>query len=63
MTKLTLDQVDDALELDDLESEEMFEVDDTIYRNSLQRKEIRTKCQREDGEMVGKGSINKHRKF
>lgn len=63
MTKLTLDQVDEALELDDLEAEEMFEVDDTIYRNSLQRKEIRTKRQREDGEIVGKGSVHKHRKF
>lgn len=63
MTKLTLDQVDNALELEDLECEEMFEVDDTIYRNTLQRKEIRTKCQREDGEIIGKGSVHKHRKF
>lgn len=64
MTKLSLDQIANA-NLIENEVLEILEddVDDTAYRNTFQRKEIRTKRQREEGEMVGKGSIRKHRKF
>lgn len=39
------------------------EIDETCYRNTYQRKEIRTKRKREDGELVGSGDVRKHRKF
>lgn len=39
------------------------EVDEECYRTSYQRKEIRTKRKREDGELVGSGDVRKHRKF
>lgn len=62
--KLSLSQIDCAVmienELIDILDDE---VDETSYRNSFQRKEIRTKRKREDGELVGKGNVNKHRKF
>ncbi len=64
MTKLSLDQIADAqlIENEVLEILE-DEVDEAAYRTSFQRKEIRTKRQREDGEVAGKGRIHKHRKF
>lgn len=42
---------------------EHTEVDESCYRTTYQRKEIRTKRKREDGELVGSGDIRKHRKF
>lgn len=62
--KLSLSQIESAVmienELIDILDDE---VDETSYRTSFQRKEIRTKRKREDGELVGKGNIHKHRKF
>ncbi|MGL5015449.1 MAG: hypothetical protein ACRC6V_14370 [Bacteroidales bacterium] len=52
----------DADELDLVPSLDR-EIDEACYRTSYQRKEIRTKRKREDGELVGKGSIHKHRKY
>lgn len=72
MTKLSMAQVDKSYDVvvtdADLDYGEEVDwgtegVDETIYRTSLQRKEIRTKRQREDGELVGKGSVRKHRKY
>lgn len=64
MTKLSLNQIEEANKLnydwDILPSDE--EIDETCYRNSYQRKELRTQRMREDGDVVGKGSIRKHRK-
>lgn len=60
MTKLSKDQIEDALLID---TDETVEVDESVYRTSLQRKEIRSNRQREDGEMVGKGKVHKHRKY
>lgn len=64
MTKLSLNQIEEAnmlnYEWDILPSDE--EIDETCYRNSYQRKELRSQRQREEGEVVGKGSIRKHRK-
>ncbi|MGL5012866.1 MAG: hypothetical protein ACRC6V_01060 [Bacteroidales bacterium] len=65
MTKLSLNQIEEANKLnyewDILPSDE--EIDETCYRNSYQRKELRSQRMRDDGEVVGKGSIRKHRKF
>ena len=73
MTKLSLDQIENSYELveyDDWceEANEPLpsldkEIDESCYRNTYQRKEIRTKRKREDGELVGKGNIHKHRKY
>lgn len=72
MTKLSMAQVDKSYDVvvtdGDLDYGEEVDwntegVDEAIYRTSLQRKEIRTKRQREDGELVGKGAIRKHRKY
>lgn len=61
--KLSLSQIEGAVLIDsDVEMMD-DEVDEASYRNSFQRKEIRTKRKREDGELVGKGNIHKHRKF
>lgn len=64
MTKLSLNQIEEAntlnYEWDILPTDE--EIDETCYRNSYQRKELRTQRKREDGDVVGKGSIRKHRK-
>ena len=62
--KLSLSQIDDAIlveneVIDILEGE----VDESVYRNSFQRKELRTNRQREEGELVGKGNVRKHRKY
>lgn len=76
MTKLSLSQIEDSFELlDDSafcadmgeEVEEPLalahEIDEACYRNTYQRKEIRSQRKREDGELVGKGDIRKHRKY
>ena len=68
MTKLSLSQIDDSYKVGmDYDDEELMfdedEVDETAYRNTYQRKEIRTKRKREDGELVGSGDVRKHRKF
>lgn len=64
MSKLSLSQIEEAntlnYEWDILPTDE--EIDETCYRNSYQRKELRTQRKREDGDVVGKGSIRKHRK-
>lgn len=76
MTKLSLSQIEDSFELiddavwkyevgeevDDLQPLDK-EIDESCYRNTYQRKEIRTKRKREEGELVGNGSIHKHRKY
>lgn len=65
MSKLSLSQIEEAnmlnYEWDILPSDE--EIDEACYRNSYQRKELRSQRQRDDGEVVGKGGIRKHRKF
>lgn len=65
MSKLSLSQIEEAnmlnYEWDILPSDE--EIDEACYRNSYQRKELRSHRQRDDGEVVGKGGIRKHRKF
>ena len=62
--KLSLSQIDDAVLLDNEELEIMEDdIDESSYRTSFQRKEIRTNRKRDEGELVGKGSIHKHRKF
>lgn len=79
MTKLSLSQIEDSYRVDvDISdwtcdesiADEEFpvridheEIDESCYRNTYQRKEIRTKRKREDGEVVGSGDIRKHRKF
>ncbi|MGL5015021.1 MAG: hypothetical protein ACRC6V_12135 [Bacteroidales bacterium] len=65
MTKVSKGQVLDAILLEHEDEFEILEdeVDHEALRTSFQRKEIRTKRKREDGEVVGKGSIHKHRKF
>lgn len=62
--KLSLSQIDEAILVDN-EVVEVYEneVDDKVYRNSFQRKELRTNRQREEGELIGKGSVRKHRKY
>ncbi|MGL5564342.1 MAG: hypothetical protein ACRDC4_01265 [Plesiomonas sp.] len=64
MTKLTLEQIANANLIED-EVLEILEddVDDAAYRTTFQRKEIRTKRKREDGEVVGTGAVRKHRKY
>lgn len=70
MTKLSLSQIEDSFKVEvvgmDYDDEELMcedEIDETSYRNTYQRKEIRTKRKREDGELVGSGDVRKHRKF
>lgn len=62
--KLSLSQIDDAVMLED-ESLEIMEndIDESSYRTSFQRKELRSNRQREEGEIIGKGSVRKHRKY
>lgn len=76
MTKLSLNQIDDSFELlddaawkyevgdevEDLPSLDR-DIDETVFRNTYQRKEIRTKKKREEGELIGKGNVRKHRKY
>ena len=62
--KLSLSQIEDAVLLDNEELEILEDdIDESSYRNTFQRKEIRTKRKRDEGELVGKGNIHKHRKF
>ena len=62
--KLSLSQIDDAVLLDNEELEILEDdIDESSYRNTFQRKEIRTKRKRDEGELVGKGNIHKHRKY
>ncbi|MGL4519522.1 MAG: hypothetical protein ACRCUJ_07580 [Phocaeicola sp.] len=64
MTKLSKGQIENAMLIENEVLEILEdEVDDTAYRTSFQRKELRTNRQREEGEVVGKGTIRKHRKF
>lgn len=64
MTKLSLADIENAVLLED-DSIDLLEdeVDSSVYRNTMQRKEIRNKRKREDGELVGSGDIRKHRKY
>lgn len=39
------------------------DLDETVYRTSMQRKEIRTKALRDRGEVVGGVNSRKHRKY
>ena len=62
--KLSLSQIDDAVLLDNDELDIMEDdIDETSYRNTFQRKEIRSQRKRDDGELVGRGDVRKHRKF
>ena len=62
--KLSLSQIDDAVLLDNEELEILEDdIDESSYRNTFQRREIRTKRKRDEGELVGKGNIHKHRKY
>lgn len=76
MTKLSLSQIEDSYELEDDASwrhavgdevEDLpsldRDIDEAAFRNTYQRKEIRTKRKREEGELVGTGGIRKHRKY
>lgn len=64
MTKLSLNDIDIAVLLEDDTIDILDdEVDASVYRNTMQRKEIRNKRKREDGELVGSGDIRKHRKY
>ena len=62
--KLSLSQIEDAVLLNNEELEiQEDDIDESSYRNTFQRKEIRTKRKRDEGELVGKGNIHKHRKY
>lgn len=72
MTKLSLSQIEDSYRVDvdvadwtvNEDTDDCCEeIDESCYRTSYQRKEIRTKRKREDGELVGSGDVRKHRKY
>lgn len=61
--KLSRAQIEDAVLIDSDVDMLDDEIDETSYRTTFQRKEIRTNRKRDDGELVGKGNVRKHRKF
>lgn len=76
MAKLSFNQIEDSYRMIAVDDEDFLdddvdfpirveheEIDETCYRNTYQRKELRSQRQRDEGEIVGKGSIHKHRKF